>query len=113
VDIVGEYRGGVEEKIVVTRNLEKKLKEIRKKAYQIEIQTVIAACTAASNGEVDKVRELKAEGVDLNKGDYDRRTPLHVAASGGHEEVVRYLVEEAGVIINPVDRWGATPLCDA
>lgn len=92
VDVVGEYRGGVEEKIVITRNLEKKLKDIRKNAYQIEIQTIIAACTAASYGDVETVRALRAKGVDLNKGDYDKRTPLHVAASGGHLSVVKYLV---------------------
>ncbi|TNV87946.1 hypothetical protein FGO68_gene6125 [Halteria grandinella] len=113
VNVIGEFRGGVEEKIVVTRNLQKKLIEIRKKAYQVEIQTVIAACTAASNGDVAGVKKAKSQGVDLNKGDYDRRTPLHVAASGGHFEVVKYLLEEANVNINPIDRWGATPLCDA
>lgn len=60
VKVIGEFRGGVEEKIVVTRNLAKKLVEIRKKAYQVEIQTIIAACTAASNGDVEGVKRVKA-----------------------------------------------------
>ena len=38
---------------------------------------------------------------------------LHLAASEGLIEVVRYLVEEAGVNPSPVDRWGGTPLDDA
>jgi hypothetical protein len=28
-------------------------------------------------------------------------------------EVVRYLIEEVGVNINAVDRWGVTPLSEA
>lgn len=50
--------------------------------------------------------------MDLNLGDYDKRTPLHVSTGAGHIHVVKYLIE-TGVIISPVDRWGATPLCDA
>lgn len=40
------------------------------------------------------------------------RTPLHIAASHGKIEAVRYLVSEAGVRVNIVDRWGTTPLND-
>ena len=50
--------------------------------------------------------------MDVNVGDYDRRTPLHLAASAGHLSIVQYLVEN-GVDINPRDRWGSTPLNDA
>lgn len=41
--------------------------------------------------------------------DYDNRTPLHVAASEGSFAVADWLVK-SGVSINPVDRWGSTPL---
>ena len=86
---------------------------IRKVAYQKFIDTVIAACTAASEGKLNILKKLKDEtNVNLNDGDYDRRTPLHVSCGAGKESVVRYLVEEAKVKINPIDRWGATPLND-
>jgi glutaminase len=52
-------------------------------------------------------------GVDLNLGDYDKRTPLHVAAASGQVKIVLWLIEEANVLNSPVDRWGATPLNDA
>lgn len=80
----------------------------------MEIDTVIAATSAASEGKLELLKALKSSrGVDLNIGDYDNRTPLHVSCGAGHYEIVKYLVEEVGVDVSPVDRWGATPLCDA
>jgi hypothetical protein len=51
--------------------------------------------------------------VDLNDGDYDKRTPLHVGTGAGHIHIVKFLIEEAKVIVSPIDRWGATPMNDA
>lgn len=45
-------------------------------------------------------------------GDYDKRTPLHLASSAGHIDIVKYLIDE-GANVSPRDRWGATPLNDA
>ena len=50
--------------------------------------------------------------MNLNDGDYDKRTPLHVSCGAGREDVVRYLVDVERVNISPIDRWGATPLND-
>ena len=49
----------------------------------------------------------------VNGGDYDKRTALHLAASEGHFETVRFLVDECGAEVNPIDRWGGSPLDDA
>ena len=46
-------------------------------------------------------------------GDYDKRTAMHLAASEGLLEMVKYLIDEAGADPSPVDRWGGTPLDDA
>ena len=73
---------------------------------------MIAACNAASAGNLAALKQLAVQKVDFNQGDYDRRTPLHVGTGAGHIEVVQFLLAQ-GVNVNPVDRWGATPLCDA
>eukprot|EP00966_Prymnesium_polylepis_P207020 4795638-Prymnesium_polylepis.3 len=52
-------------------------------------------------------------GFDLGIGDYDKRTAIHLAASEGRLEVVKFLIEEAGANHSPADRWGGTPLDDA
>jgi ankyrin repeat protein len=48
----------------------------------------------------------------VNLQDYDRRTPLHVAACEGHSKVVRELLR-AGADPNMRDRWGMTPMAGA
>ena len=48
----------------------------------------------------------------MDEGDYDQRTPLHLASAFGHLDIVKYLIS-TGVKVSPVDRWGATPLNDA
>jgi glutaminase len=91
---------------------DQKKKDCTRKAYQTLLQTVIAACTSAASGDLETISRLHIQGLDINQGDYDRRTPLHLAAAAGHLDIVKYLVEH-GANVSPHDRWGATPLNDA
>jgi ankyrin repeat protein/tRNA A-37 threonylcarbamoyl transferase component Bud32 len=50
--------------------------------------------------------------VDINGSDYDGRTALHIAASGGHAKVCRFLISK-GAKVNALDNWGGRPLDDA
>eukprot|EP00200_Dunaliella_tertiolecta_P005622 CAMPEP_0202350340 /NCGR_PEP_ID=MMETSP1126-20121109/7453_1 /ASSEMBLY_ACC=CAM_ASM_000457 /TAXON_ID=3047 /ORGANISM="Dunaliella tertiolecta, Strain CCMP1320" /LENGTH=516 /DNA_ID=CAMNT_0048942295 /DNA_START=80 /DNA_END=1630 /DNA_ORIENTATION=+ len=45
--------------------------------------------------------------------DYDKRTPLHIAAVEGAYSVVQWLVKDEKVPVNPLDRHGRTPLEEA
>lgn len=76
------------------------------------VRQVSRALWSASTNDVRTVRRMLDEGADLEQGDYDLRTPLHLAAAEGHGEVVRILLD-AGVHPNARDRWGGTPLDDA
>ncbi len=79
---------------------------------QAVITDALRLCWDASVGDVEEIRTLVESGADPNLGDYDGRTPLHLAATEGHPDVVAYLLDK-GVDANPVDRWGGTPLGDA
>ncbi|MDE4969944.1 ankyrin repeat domain-containing protein, partial [Francisella tularensis] len=63
-------------------------------------------------GDLSEIKRAVALGVDSNKGDYDKRTALHLAAAEGHEDSVKYLIRK-GADINAIDRWVKKPLDDA
>lgn len=67
---------------------------------------------ASSQGDVDTIQEIMKFGVNINAGDYDDRTAMHLAASGNHVNVIKVLLD-AGADVNALDRWGRRPLDDA
>ncbi|XP_074578171.1 serine/threonine-protein kinase VIK-like [Curcuma longa] len=67
----------------------------------------------AHQNDVSAVRKLLEEDRSLVSAlDYDRRTPLHVAALQGWIDVAKCLLE-FGADVNAQDRWNNTPLADA
>jgi len=68
----------------------------------------------SSVGDLSALKRISIHESDFRKGDYDNRTPLHLAASNGHLNVVKYLIEECDILnVNPIDRWNGTPYSDA
>ncbi|KAF8054945.1 AKT1 [Scenedesmus sp. PABB004] len=72
-----------------------------------------ALCGMVLEGEEALLRRYIAAGADVAAGDYDKRTPLHIAAAEGKLSTVKLLVEEGGAELSATDRWGATPLAEA
>lgn len=74
--------------------------------------TPLLACAAAKIGDIEAIEALKEMGSNLCLGDYDGRTPLHIAACEGHLKLVQYLLSN-GATVYAKDRYGDTPLCNA
>ena len=70
-------------------------------------------CQLASFGDHINLRKL-LWGLDLSgdTGDYDGRTPLHLACKKGHLEVVKVLLKHKADI-NFQDKYGRCPLEEA
>lgn len=67
---------------------------------------------AASDGDLQAVKDLFDQGVDVNARDWDRVTALIPAASSGSLEICQLLVEQ-GIDVNAKDKDGITALMEA
>jgi len=92
-------------------HLVKFLKEQGAESTNIE-SNVLDFIRHASHGNVGEMERLHALNPQLvNKSDYDGRTPLHVAAQGGWDETVSWLITNGAELQRDV--FGQTPLDDA
>lgn len=77
-----------------------------------EAELALRVNSAAYYGDLYQLKGLIRAGADPNKKDYDGRSPLHLAASRGYEDIILFLIQE-GVDINISDNFGNTPLFEA
>ncbi|XP_065363413.1 L-asparaginase-like [Calliphora vicina] len=66
-------------------------------------------CAAVARGSLTRLQSYQLAGADLSQPDPSGRTPLHVAALHGHEELVQYLLQYMDNI-NETDMLGLTAL---
>ena len=64
---------------------------------------------AAGEGNIEAVKQHLAAGADVNAKDDWGKTPLYVAALGGHKEIAELLIAK-GADVNTKDVDGKTPL---
>lgn len=69
-------------------------------------------CSVVYLNDVNLLNKIINMGIKINQGDYDNRTPLHIASACGHEDILRILIWN-GSDINTKDRFGFTSLYEA
>ncbi|CAN8232817.1 unnamed protein product [Cochlearia groenlandica] len=79
---------------------------------QQEAELALKLNSAASQGDIYQLKSLIRSGADPNITDYDGRSPLHLAACRGYEDITLLLIQE-GIDINIKDKFGNTPLLEA
>jgi glutaminase len=62
-------------------------------------------------GNIDKLKECKKKGMNLDACDYDFRTALHLASAVGNRDAVKWLLDNGAKV--QVDRFGGLPIHDA
>ncbi|PON83170.1 Voltage dependent potassium channel [Trema orientale] len=77
-----------------------------------EAELALKVNSAAYHGDLYQLKGLIRAGADPNKTDYDGRSPLHLAASRGYEDITLFLIQER-VDVNAKDNFGNTPLLEA
>ncbi|XP_022726072.1 potassium channel SKOR-like isoform X2 [Durio zibethinus] len=95
-------------------NMQNEILESDVNLYIGKLESELAArlnC-AAYHGDLYRLKLLIGAGADPSKTDYDGRSPLHIVASKGYEEITGFLIEQK-VDINISDKFGNTPLLEA
>jgi hypothetical protein len=89
-------------------------RHLQSKGAQMGDQQVgVTLCSLGATNETERIKELAECGIPISEGDYDARTALHLAASEGKLQAATFLLNEANVDPNPLDRFLYTPLDDA
>ncbi|CAF4172060.1 unnamed protein product [Rotaria sp. Silwood2] len=70
-------------------------------------------CSYVYRNDIDNLKILTREKINMHSIDYNLRSPLHVCACQGNMRLCRWLVDDCKVNVNVVDSFGGTPLFDA
>lgn len=110
-----EIFGGVDPKIDPRRNRYEEVSQV--------IMHILMAASAGDETALKMYKNLKisllkksfltpwvifsahSQGVDMNIGDFDGRTALHLVAAEGHIRCARFLLDVCKVKHNPKDRY--------
>ena len=80
---------------------------------QCEEMYIQEAVDAVRSNDVDTLKQLAADGTNLQCGNRFGETLIHLACRRSHKDVVSFLIKEVGVSIKVRDDYGRTPMHDA
>ncbi|XP_024521068.1 potassium channel KOR2-like [Selaginella moellendorffii] len=86
--------------------------EIQSQLGHQQSELTLRMNNAAFQGDLYYLRSLIRTGADPVKSDYIGKTPLHLAASKGYDDIVSLLLRE-GADVNALDNIGNSPLLEA
>jgi lysophospholipase len=85
---------------------------LRRQGATLGADASIQLCGLAAAGDLTGIGLLLDAGADPSGGDYDRRTPLHLAAAEGHSAAIALLLAR-GADPRARDRWQQAPRDEA
>jgi len=75
-----------------------------------ETKSTNSVLQAAAAGDINQVKTLLSQGVDINVKDDGGLTPLHHAIKEGHMELARFLIDHGADLEAKERKWDYTPL---
>lgn len=78
-----------------------------------EARAASILCQAVFDGDIMLLSRLIRAGANVNAGDYDKRTAVHIAAAEGNVAALKVLVELGGANLDVKDRWNNSVLDEA
>ncbi|CAF3150924.1 unnamed protein product [Rotaria sp. Silwood2] len=70
-------------------------------------------CSYAYRNDINQLKMLVLENVNIDSVDHNLRSALHISASEGNMKLCKWLIEDCEANVNLTDNFGGTPLFDA
>ena len=70
-------------------------------------------CSYVYQDDINSLKMLIRQNVNIHSVDGNFRSPLHISASQGNLKITKWLVKDIKINVNLVDKFGGTPLLDA
>ena len=78
-----------------------------------EIFVPIFMCSYVYQDDINNLKMLIRQDVNIHSVDENLRSPLHISASQGNTKITKWLVKSLKINVNLIDKFGGTPLLDA
>ncbi len=96
-------------KIVIDPQTSSQQLQCVSKEKRIGEQSYLRLHNAVESDDIDKVRQLIANGYSVNKKDKDGITSLHLAANNGYKDIAKLLIEK-GARVNKTNNANIAPI---